>query len=67
MTDTVSILGTVLNPKASDLGEVNVKNTVSRKGELAAAIKSCLCAGQVSQPETARLTFAQGATLRQNT
>ena len=64
MSETISLLGVILNLSQSGEGTVVIENTASRKQELKEEIEKCLAAGQISQPETARLkgrmTFAEG-------
>ena len=64
MSDSISILGVVLNLTQSGEGKVLIENTQSRKQELVEEIERLLVVGKINQPDTARLkgrmTFAEG-------
>ena len=63
MSESVSLLGVVLNLSQSGEGKVLIENTASKQ-ELVEEIEKFLAAGKISQPETSRLkgrmTFAEG-------
>ena len=64
MSESVSLLGVILNLSQSGDGKVLIENAASRKQELKEEIEKFLAAGKISQPETSRLkgqtTFAEG-------
>ncbi|CAE7225497.1 unnamed protein product [Symbiodinium pilosum] len=64
MSESISLLGVVLNLSQSGEGKVLIENTASRKEELKEEISRFLAAGRINQPETSklkgRMTFAEG-------
>ena len=64
MSESISLLGVVLNLSQSGEGKVLIENTASRKEELEEEISKFLAAGKINQPETSklkgRMTFAEG-------
>ena len=64
MSESISLLGVVLNLSQSGEGKVLIENTASRKEELEEEISKFLAAGRINQPETSklkgRMTFAEG-------
>ena len=64
VSESISLLGVVLNLSQSGEGKVLIENTASRKEELEEEISKFLAAGRINQPETSklkgRMTFAEG-------